>query len=76
MKQLRKTILKPKTVLVFTVAFLICFVQLPVGHSEETIEQEVGLGFLENVVGLDISKYNVEVRVGNNAPLPAPSAGL
>jgi hypothetical protein len=75
-KLLRKTIVKPKTALVFTVAFLICFVQLPVGHSEETIEQEVGLGFLENVVRLDVSKYTVIVKVGTNPPLPAPAPGL
>ena len=62
--------------LVFTVAFLICFAQLPGGHSEESIEQEVGLGFLENVVGLDTSKYNVQVKVSNNPPLPAPAPGL
>ena len=73
---MRKTVLEPKTVLVFTVAFLVCFAQLPVGHSEETIEQEVGSGFLSNVVGLDVSKYNVVVKVGDNPPLPAAAPGL
>lgn len=64
---------KYEIALLFFMVFMISFSQVPQVRSAESIEEDVSLGFLKNVVGLDIEKYNVEVRVGTNAPLPASS---
>jgi hypothetical protein len=52
------------TVLILTVFLVFLLIQVPTAYSAELTTEEEALAFLEDVVMLDMTKYNVTVRTG------------
>lgn len=64
-------LLKKRVALVITVLFLLLILHTPIVFSAELTNQEKGLVFLTEVIGLDLSKYNqTRVRVLNMSSDP------
>src|SRR3990170_519393 len=60
---------------ILTIALAFSFSRLPKAHSEELSLKDKSLAFITNVVGLDMTKYNV-THVGEDTLVPSGTVGI